>query len=241
MGTETFLKRIIIVGIVMISLFFLIRFAYSSGIQIPRSRHFIYKGPAWYQTLFQRTPDVYVVKSEISNSKDKPVKVEAVCTEVTIDREGKIQETETSVPVKPQIATIYPNQRREFQIKFKIKDETSALYLFKVVPVREETKQGGIRLRTSGGYLLGVTFATRYKPEVEFLAYRVADAVNVTVVNKSGYLIEGTLSISGDQANVTKHFFIEAKKSRDFEINVPYADSAVLDIGGMEHRLGIRF
>jgi len=235
-----FIKRFIIIGLVIMALFMIVRVVFAVSPIIPLNRHFIYEGLSWYQKLFKETPEFYVVKSQISNAKDEIVEVKANAKIININKYGHVESTGQFLSVKPAIAKIYPKQLTNFKIYFPIKKNTSTLCLFTVRPVDSDLSQlEGIRVRQAGGFILGVTFGKFHPEETFFSVSREGSLIVATIENNNKTLIEGTLKLRGNN-ETARHFFLQAGKSREFRIKNDGFRDVLLDIGGMPRMLGVR-
>ncbi len=207
---------------------------------IPRERHFICEIGFWNK-LFGRQPEHFIVKARISNGKRPPVEVQARCEVITIDATGRLHGTKKMLRVEPANCWLYPDNLKTFKIYFPVKSTSSTLALFTATPV-VEAKEGKIIISVAQGFVLAATFG-KYKPKrPTFMVSKDNGKITATIKNDNPILIEGTFKLRGEDEDTARHFFLQAGNTRIFEIADPEDDfnAAILDIGGLPRMFGIR-
>lgn len=199
---------------------------------IPSQRHFIYKPSKWQ---FWHKDKTFSIEAYTTNSTDRPVTVFPRCSEIEISEQGEFMGTGRAFDVKPQRATVLPDKAASFVMTFPIPEKNSSvLFIFDITPEVAQT-EGNVQVVIRRGWVGGITFLVDGKYEAKPVLSQIDQKIKLT--NNSQWLLEGTLRFSG--GNDAKHYFIQANKSRFFEIPSG-ADSVINHCGLLDRRQGLR-
>lgn len=204
-----------------------------AGIVIPTRRHFVFKDK-WYHF---KKPKHFTVKAQIQNSRDVIQEVIACCVVLDQDKEGNFISTNRKLKVIPSRALLYPNKLQSFQIRFPRQKTGSILASFSVLPITSDNP--GIHISAGGGFILGASFG-KWNCMPSFEVFRKGKDLIVLVGNEGKYLFEGTVYLVGKGEDVKRRIWLLPGREKRFTIRDEGFFSAILDIGGLDYRLGRR-